>query len=104
MEKKFVFNFSPLKIVFYFLLAYSDLFEKQSQFRFVSDQEKKISDQMIEDKIEKMLISLKEKYITKVFDLQDRIFNKSKKRGNLPKNATSILKNWLFQHFLHPYR
>eukprot|EP01080_Neovahlkampfia_damariscottae_P001941 gene1941-1449_t len=83
--------------------AYSDLFEKQSVFRYVSEQEKKVSNQMIENKIDKMLTSLKEKYITKVFDLQDRIFNKSKKRGNLPKNATAILKNWLFQHFLHPY-
>jgi hypothetical protein len=76
------------------------LFQNQSGFRFVSETEKKNAITMVETKIDKLFTSLKEKYITKVFDLQDRIFNKSKKRGNLPKNATNVLKSWLFQHFL----
>jgi hypothetical protein len=82
------------------LQVYEKLFQSQSQYRFVSEIEIKNATKMVETKIDKMFNALKEKYITKVFDLQDRIFNRTKKRGNLPKNATNVLKSWLFQHFL----
>jgi len=28
---------------------------------------------------------------------------RKKRRGNLPKRATNLLKKWLFEHLLHPY-
>jgi hypothetical protein len=50
-----------------------------------------------------LIDQLREKYVSRVFYLQEAHLLKAKKRGNLPKNATNILKTWLFQHFLHPY-
>lgn len=85
------------------LEKYEKLFKEQSKFRYISQLEQDRVYKDIDTKINKILTLLKDKYLSKVFTLQENVLMKSKKRGNLPKTATNVLKNWLFQHFLHPY-
>lgn len=82
--------------------VYDSMIAEHSKFRFVSEEEKSFSKKKISAKFDCLVQLLKKKYINQVFVIQESIF-RSKKRGNLPKTATSLLKNWLFQHFLHPY-
>jgi len=79
------------------------MLNEQSEVRHVSDVERQQMESRVIAKFENLLTQLKEKYVSEVYALQENTLLRSKKRGNLPKNATNTLKNWLFQHFLHPY-
>lgn len=82
---------------------YNALLAEHAETRIVTERERKIIASSVEKKFSKLLQLLKDKYLSKVFTLQESVLLRSKKRGNLPKQATNILKTWLFQHFLHPY-
>eukprot|EP00762_Andalucia_godoyi_P008284 ANDGO_02955.mRNA.1 BEL1-like homeodomain protein 3 len=79
------------------------LLHKHSLVRPVPESERVARLISLYRKFETVIEQLKEKYVSRIFYLQETYLLKAKKRGNLPKNATNVLKTWLFQHFLHPY-
>ncbi|KAL9657531.1 hypothetical protein ABK040_000959 [Willaertia magna] len=82
---------------------FTQLFNEQSQIRIISFEEKHRCLKSLEYRFQYIKNLLKEKYLTKVLSLQENTLQRSKRRGNLPRHATTILKQWLFSHFLHPY-
>lgn len=82
---------------------YDKVLLEQSKVRYVSPLEREQIVKNIRTKFTNLLQNVKDKYATKVFSLQESVLMRSKKRGNLPKHATNILKTWLFSNFLHPY-
>lgn len=82
---------------------YEKMFQNHSKVRNVTQIEQDTVFKEVESKMNKILSMLKDKYLSKVFSLQENVLMKAKKRGNLPKSAINVLKNWLYQHFLHPY-
>jgi hypothetical protein len=79
------------------------LLRKQAEVRPVSQDERRLRVISIHRRFSLLLASLKDKYISRIFYLQESQLLRTKKRGNLPKHAINLLKTWLFQHFLHPY-
>jgi len=79
---------------------YKQVLKEHSETRLVSELETTTIISGVEKKFNRVMQLLKDKYLSKVFTLQESVLLRSKKRGNLPKHATNILKTWLFQHFL----
>jgi len=82
---------------------YERVLNEQSKLRYVSPLERDQIMKNIRTKFSTLLQNVKDKYLSKVFSLQESVLMRSKKRGNLPKHATNTLKTWLFSNFLHPY-
>jgi hypothetical protein len=82
---------------------FETLLNEQSRIRYITQLEHDMLIKNVKDKFAQLVVSINEKYLTKVFSLQESVLLRSKKRGNLPKHATNILKAWLFSNFLHPY-
>jgi hypothetical protein len=76
---------------------------EHAEVRFVSDDERQRVFHATKNKFDNLVQALQNKYLSQVLNLQESILMRSKKRGNLPKNATNVLKTWLFSNFLHPY-
>lgn len=68
---------------------YRTLLQEQSEVRPVTEAEKSTMEARVEAKFEQLLTQLKDKYMAEVYALQENILMRSKKRGNLPKNATN---------------
>lgn len=85
------------------LQNYDNVLKEQAKLRYVSPFERDQIMKNVTSKFQALLQNIKDKYLSKVFSLQESVLMRSKKRGNLPKQATNILKTWLFSNFLHPY-
>ncbi|EFC47934.1 homeobox protein PKNOX1-like protein [Naegleria gruberi] len=89
------------------LKKWQETFERvlnnQSSFRVVSFEEKHRCKKSLEARFGLMKQLLKDKYLTKILSTQENTLMRSKRRGNLPRHATNVLKSWLYSHFLHPY-
>ncbi|KAF0975032.1 hypothetical protein FDP41_005785 [Naegleria fowleri] len=83
--------------------AFERVLNNQSKFRIVTFEERHRCKKSLEARFSVMKQLLKDKYLTKVLSLQENTLLRSKRRGNLPRHATNVLKSWLFSHFLHPY-
>jgi len=76
---------------------------EHAEVRYVSDDERQRVLYATKSKFDQLVHALQDKYLSQIFTLQESVLLRSKKRGNLPKHATNILKTWLFSNFLHPY-
>jgi len=82
---------------------FEKVLNNQSAYRVVSFEERHRCKKSLESRFSLMKQLLKDKYLTKVLSLQENTLLRSKRRGNLPRHSTNVLKSWLFSHFLHPY-
>ncbi|KAL0479763.1 homeobox protein PKNOX [Acrasis kona] len=82
---------------------FEQVLNEHSNARFVGHDERQRVIYATTNKFEQLIHALQDKYLTQIFNLQESVLLRSKKRGNLPKHATNVLKTWLFSNFLHPY-
>eukprot|EP00741_Cyanophora_paradoxa_P016564 tig00020927_g15994.t1 len=73
----------------------------QRAFRTITPQEERTRLMKVENAFKTVRAELERKYLEGLKVIQKP--KKVGKRSNLPKSGVQILKQWLFDHFLHPY-
>lgn len=82
---------------------YKKILDEHQAIRAVTRYERERYEEKVDNKFDDLARRLRQKFTSRAFTLQNALLSRTKKRGNLPRHATNILRSFLFSHFLNPY-